>query len=187
MLNKNILFVIFLIVVIVQLFVPAKIIYDSEDILADGKEFKFRTAPIDPIDPLRGKYIFLQFKENSINVNNSNDWANGETIFVSFENDENGFAKIKSIHKEKPEATIDFVKSKITMVFQNKVTVIYPFDRYYMEETKAGKAEIIYNNSIIDTNKITYALVSVKNGNAIIKNIYIDEIPITEYIKNNNH
>lgn len=88
---------------------------------------------------------------------------------MSFENDENGFAKIKSIQKEKPETTIDFVKSKITMVFQNKVTVIYPFDRYYMEETKAGKAEIIYNNSIIDTNKITYALVSVKMEMQLLK------------------
>lgn len=181
MLNKNILFVIFLIVVIVQLFVPAKIIYDSEDILTNGKDFKFRSAPIDPIDPFRGKYIFLQFKENSFNVYNTNEWTNGETIFACIENDDNGFAKIKSILKEEPDVNSDFVKAKIAMVFQNKVTINFPFDRFYMEETKAGKAETIYNNSIIDTNKITYAIVSVKNGNALIKNIFIDEKPITEY------
>ncbi|MBK7105087.1 MAG: GDYXXLXY domain-containing protein [Ignavibacteriae bacterium] len=181
--NKKIIFSIFLLVVFVQLFVPVKIIYDSEEIISNGTEFKFRTAPIDPIDPFRGKYIFLQFKENTVNVESEKDWKIGESIFALIENDKNGFAKIKSIEKTEPLENLNFVNVKITSIFQNKIIIQYPFNRFYMEETKAGKAETIYNNSIFDTTKITYALVSIKNGNSIIQNIFVDDVPINNFLQ----
>ncbi|MFZ1289259.1 MAG: GDYXXLXY domain-containing protein [Melioribacteraceae bacterium] len=180
--NKKILFTIFFLVVIIQLFVPAKMIYDNEDVLSTGKEFKFRTAPIDPIDPFRGKYIFLQYKENIIEIENEKNWKIGETVFLILENDKNGFAKIKSVSMKFIQNNNNFVKAKIVSIFSNKLTINYPFDRFYMEETKAGKAETSYNKSLADTNKITYALVAIKNGNAVLKNIFIDDIPIKEFV-----
>ena len=54
--------ILLLLLVCLQLFVPAKMIYDHEAILNKGKVFKFKTAPVDPSDPIRGKYITLQFE-----------------------------------------------------------------------------------------------------------------------------
>lgn len=54
MTNKKTLLSVFILVAIVQLYVPAKMILDREDILDTGKEYKFKTEPIDPNDPFRG-------------------------------------------------------------------------------------------------------------------------------------
>ncbi|HMB62545.1 MAG TPA: hypothetical protein VKN36_05700, partial [Eudoraea sp.] len=59
----------------------------------------------------------------------------------------------------------------------------YPFDRFYMEESKANEAELTYRQSQRDTSKITYALVRIKNGEAVLKDVMIDGISIRELVK----
>jgi uncharacterized membrane-anchored protein len=70
-------------VVIAQLYVPLQMMFNQEDIMKTGTEFKFQTAPIDPYDPFRGKYITLFFKEREITVQNNIKWSNGETVFAT--------------------------------------------------------------------------------------------------------
>ena len=184
--NKKILLLAFILVVLAQLYIPAKMILVKESVLDTGTEYKFKTAPIDPSDPFRGKYITLSFAENTVETPNDQDWMRGETIYVSLTTDNNGFAKIKSISKGKPTDNQDFLKSKVSFVTKNgtnKVTLDYPFDRYYMEESKAYDAEQTYRQSQRDTNRITYALVSIKDGNAVLKDVMIDGISIKELVK----
>ena len=59
------IFLIFLAVVLVQLVVPAKMIFDKEVILKTGTIYKFKTQPIDPSDPFRGKYVTLNYELNT--------------------------------------------------------------------------------------------------------------------------
>lgn len=54
----------FIIITIVQWFVPGKMIWDKEAVLRKGKVFNFRTEPVDPSHPFKGRYIALSFKEN---------------------------------------------------------------------------------------------------------------------------
>lgn len=54
-----------------------------------------------------------------------------------------------------------------------------------MEETKAYEAEQAYIQSQQDTTKITYALVKIKNGNAVLKDVIIDGTSIKEIVKAN--
>ena len=65
---------VFVLVALMQLFVPANMIWSREKVLNEGKIYKFKTAPIDPNDPFRGKYISLNFEQNAIEVNNADDW-----------------------------------------------------------------------------------------------------------------
>lgn len=51
--NRKILLSVFILVAVMQLYVPGKMIFDNEDILETGIEYKFKTAPIDPSDPFR--------------------------------------------------------------------------------------------------------------------------------------
>ena len=53
MLSKKIIFPLFILVALAQLFVPAKMILDREDVLSTGTAFNFKTRPIDPTDPFR--------------------------------------------------------------------------------------------------------------------------------------
>ena len=111
--NKKILFSLFALMVLAQLLAPSQMIYDQENILANGKLFKFKTQPVDPNDPFRGKYISLSFEQNKIFVKNSTNFHEGETVFVKLKTDTNGFAKITSISKTEPAEDLDYLKLKI--------------------------------------------------------------------------
>lgn len=164
-------------------------IFDREDVLATGKEFKFRTQPIDPNDPFRGKFVSLQFSENSILIQNQIDWLNNETVFVLLTISNDGFAKIQSVSKIKPLETVDFVKAKVDYIQNSDSTwlfIEYPFTRFYMEESKAPMAEIVYNETVLDTNISTYGLVSIKDGEAVLKDVLINETSIQEIVKKRN-
>lgn len=181
MANKKLLLVTFCVVALIQLYVPAKMIFDSEDVLTTGKEFKFKTEPIDPNDPFRGKYITLRFEENHMEQLIDTNWVANQDIYVELIRDVDGYAKIKTISKTEPSNTEDYVKSKVNYYsqFNEKVVYIdYPFERYYMEETKAPDAEIAYRESARDTSQNTYALVNIKKGQAVLKDVFINEISI---------
>jgi uncharacterized membrane-anchored protein len=187
--TKNKVLIVFILVSLVQLFIPAKMIFDREDVLATGKEFKFRTQPIDPNDPFRGKFVSLQFSENSILIQNQIDWLNNETVFVLLTINNDGFAKIKSVSKIKPLETVDFVKAKVDYIQNSDSTrlfIEYPFTRFYMEESKAPMAELVYNETVVDTNIVTYGLVSIKDGEAVLKDVLINETSIVEIVKARN-
>ncbi len=177
--KKKILLLLFILVALAQLFVPAKMILDREDVLATGKEYKFNVEPVDPSDPFRGKYITLRFKDTRFNNQTDQKWTRGETAFVFFKLDANGFAIIDSVSREKPLNTTDYLKTKIR--YNNKVKFL--FDRFYMEESKAYKAEMLYKESRRDTSKVTYALVNIKNGKAVLKNVLINGVSIKELVE----
>ena len=185
MINKKISLSVFILVALVQLSVPAKMIFDREDILNNGKEYKFKTKPIDPNDPFRGKYIRLSYYEDVIEVENEADWTKGEIIYVSLTTDREGFAKIKSVSKENLVNNQDFLKTKVRYIADNgpeKLTIDYPFDRFYMEESKAYDAKLIYRKSQHDTSQIAYALVSIKDGEAVLKDVLINGVSIREIV-----
>ena len=183
--NKKIVILVFILVALVQIYVPAKIIIDRAIVLNSGKEFKFRTAPIDPSDPFRGKYIDLYFNDNSVGIQNNKDWVNGETVFVLLATDSNGFAKLTSVSKNKPSGAQDYLIAKAGYVNYNdsKLAIEFPFDRFYMEESKAFDAELAYRRISRDTNQVAYAVVNIKNGESVLKDVMIDGISIKEIVK----
>jgi len=185
MINKKTQIVLFLLVALAQLYIPAKMIWDQEDVLKNGSEYKFKTAPVDPNDPFRGKYITLSFDNNTFEVENNKDWQQGDEIYVSITNGSDGFAKIASISEEKPEHHQDYVKAKVgfAMGKGSRISIDYPFDTYYMEESKAYGAELTYQRSQLDSTQTTFALVHIKNGKAVLKDVLIDGVPIREIVK----
>lgn len=186
--SKKIMITAFILMVIIQIAVPAKMIWDKESILDSGKEFKFETEPVDPTDPFRGKYIVLSYKENSLEFETTDTWFSGENIYVILKTDEKGFSTIESVSKEKPLENVDFVKAEVEYVSGDRFKIIniaYPFDRFYMEESKAYPAEQEYRESQLDSTKTTYALVNIKNGDAVLKDVLIDGISIREIVKKN--
>lgn len=171
---------------IVQLFVPAKMIWDREVILNEGFEHKFRTAPIDPNDPFRGKYIVLRYAQNSVELEMDSEIESGSKVYVSFVKDDEGYSKIKSVSDEKPLDNENYLAAKANVYTTNdhkELTIEYPFDRYYMEESKAYDAELLYQKTQRDSNLTTYALVKIKNGGAVLSDVMINEISIRELVK----
>lgn len=181
--KKNILLTALILVAVVQISIPAKMILDRENVLKTGTEFKFRTEPVDPNDPFRGKYINLSYKQDTFRVNNKNEWAMGEVVYVALQTDKDGFAYIKSISKDVPSDNSVYVKSKLGYSEGNVLSINYPFDRFYLEESKAKDAEIEFRLNEQDTSKSTYALVQIKNGDAVLKDVLIDGVSVKELVK----
>lgn len=176
----------FILLAIIQLGLPVSMIIQKEQVLKTGKAFKFKTAPIDPYDPFRGKYITLSFEANTFTVPEESEWEYKSPVYVSLSTDESGFAKIAAVSKEKPTDTQDFVKAESWGKSFNDtlLTVNYLFDRFYMEETKAPEAEEFYREAQADTSSLAYALVRVKNGDAVVENVFINDISIKEWVEN---
>ena len=176
----------FVLMVLVQLYVPARMIFQKEHVIMDGKEFRFRTAPIDPNDPFRGKYITLSFNATEVKVQDSVDWYTGDPVFVYLTTDSAGYAIIQSLTKDQPFELDDYVNATVDYVIADTVSTVfisYPFDRFYMEESKAPAAEQIYNEAAVDTNQVAYAVVMIKSGEAVVRDVMIDGVSILDLIK----
>lgn len=182
---KKIIFGIFIIVCIVQLAVPAKMIWDKEKVISMGHEYKFRTAPVDPYDPFRGKYITLSFNAQQFTQENSDSlWQRDDDVYALLGLDSAGFAIVENILKNPPEGkniSVDYIKAKIRNAYGNQVRIDFPFTRFYMEESKAKSAEEKYwEANARNSPKEAYALVYVKEGEATLKDVLIDGVSIRE-------
>lgn len=186
---KSLLWPGFIILVIAQWLVPGQMIWRREKILAEGILYKFQSAPIDPEDPFRGRYMVLNFKEAAYITTDSTNLDYGDKIYVSFSADRKGFARISAISETKPQKP-DYLETTVAYADREKdittIGVNYPFNKFYLEEYKAPKAESIYQESVIDSTQRTYALVSILNGDAVTKDIFINDTSIHEIIRRRN-
>lgn len=183
--TKKILIIAFALTAVLQVIVPLKMIYDSEMTERHGVVYKFKTKPIDPTDPFRGKYITLSYDISSIPTKDTT-WLRNEKVYVSIAPDADGFAKVGNVTREEPENG-DYITTKVDYYYGKDLNIELPFDRYYMEESKAYEAEVAYMNYTRDTTtfKPAYALVALRNGNAVLKDVIIDGMPIKDYVLKN--
>lgn len=182
---NKLIFILFVAMCIAQWVVPGMMMYTSETVIAEGKQFKFKTEPIDPSDPFRGKYITLEFEADFILLEDSVTFRPGQKIFVTFAEDAAGFAKPVEISETEPDAeyylqtTVDYATNFRS---NHRVQFELPFNRFYLEESKAQRAEDLYREAQRDTLNIAYALVSIGAGQAVIKDVVVNGQPILELL-----
>lgn len=177
---KKYLFYLFVLVALIQLYVAASVILGREKVIRHGELHRFRTAPIDPNDPFRGKYIVLDFDSTQYKPKKKVKFETGEKVYVTLNVDKEGFSWIKSVYKKEPEhetyltATVDYV-----LDWEGKeVMIAYPFDRFYMEESKAPVAERLYFRRRRNPETVAYAEVRILNGESVLTDVKIDGVSI---------
>jgi len=183
--TSKILFPAFLILCLVQLYVPARIAFDGHTDLAHGTAYKFKTIPVDPTDPLRGKYIALQFEAAAVEIDTTRKWSVGESVYACPAIDGEGFAFIAKISRQMPEANEHYFECEIIDLPTSGESVArlqFPFNRYYMEESKAQRAEDLYRQYSQSADRILYALVFIHEGSATLRELLVDGEPLQELI-----
>ncbi|HYC84206.1 MAG TPA: GDYXXLXY domain-containing protein [Chryseosolibacter sp.] len=188
---KKYTFLFFGLMCIGQWFVPGKMIADNESTLANGKLFRFKSAPVDPTDPFRGSYIVLSFDITAINQKKGEQWKSGDHVFVSIGNDSAGFAAVKEASLTRPSTTSHYVEVALThnryRDHEGVFRIEWPFDRFYMEESKAPAAERIYDSRAReDSTQVAYAEVRVKDGTAVIEDVKINDRSVVDIVRENN-
>lgn len=187
MTTKKLIPILFFLMVSAQILVPAQMIIHQENVMSQGKIMKFKTQPVDPSDPFRGKYINLNFEADEVVLTNRKDYRESETVFAILDTDSLGYAKINALSKVKPSKSTIFLKVKIDHFNYNDSTIVnvsLPFTKFYMNEHKAQTAENLYFQSVQEIKNTTCAVVAILDGDAAIKDVLIDGIPIKKAVDN---
>lgn len=170
----------FVIVAMVQLYVPVSMVWEREQVLHEGTVYKFRVQPVDPADPFRGRYITLSFMDDVFDVDDTEGWERHQEVYVVPAKDEEGFMKIKEIVKEAPSgnnyfhATVQYTQDHRAC----QVVLDYPFNRFYMQEEKAPKAENKLRELGDDVD--CWAEVAIQHGRAVVKDVKIGGVSVSQ-------
>lgn len=199
--NKKIIFLVFALAIII---VPIYVIVSSQDVLNNGTFYKFKPQAYDPIDPFRGKYLRVNYQTN--NIPTKDDFKRGDEVFVSIGIDTLGFAFFEEAFKKAPIKG-DYLSSKViygsdliqmrseSSVFRGEsqtrntsregyvktVSINAPDNmcKYFINEDYATKAETAY----FKERDNAYIGVRILDGSARLEDIYLQGMPLMEYLK----
>jgi hypothetical protein len=180
--RSPILLALFGVVAVAQLAVPASMIAQRELTLRTGELLKFRTAPVDPYDAFRGRYVALGFTQTSVSIPEGMELRLNQKVFVLLEGDAEGFAQLKAVSLEQP-SDARYLAMPVNFVSGNTAHFRLPFDRFYMQEHLAPEAERVYLEHSRAGKRTAYIAVRVRRGHGVIENLYIEDTPIAEYVR----
>jgi uncharacterized membrane-anchored protein len=134
-----------------------------------GKEIKVKTIPVDPRSMFRGNYARLKYNLSEISVEQSSiKIRNGEVVYVSLLETENGLLEFSKASLTKPEAGT-FLRGRIqTHRFntnQKKYNVKYGIEAFFAPKEKALALE-----KDLRDGSVAVLMIS-SGGKARIKNI----------------
>jgi uncharacterized membrane-anchored protein len=158
-------------------------IWRQEQTLRTGHVFKFQTEPVDPIDAFRGRYVALRFRSERIPLNCFAEAQSHDRLYAQLAANPEGWAEIARLSRT---PTPDSFAVTVQWVADQEIHLTFPFDRYYLEEKQAPRAEEAYraNNRRNDKNQhSTYVTVRVLNGHAALENLYLDDLSIHDYLR----
>ncbi len=178
----------FILAVGLQVLVILAIIIFKLSVLSGGTEVFLRIEPVDPRDMLRGDYATFQYSSIS-NIDSyiarEQQIRNGDTVYVVLY--QNGqYWTARTMQKTKPDEGEIFLKGKVAsggeevqsdiMPYQQfnrsgaRFHVVYGIEEYFIPEGK-GRGFSLWDK------EAGARVVVDDNGNAVLKQIYINEKP----------
>lgn len=166
-------------VALAQLAVPVSMILGLERTLREGTVWRFRTAPVDPADAFRGRYVALGFEETRAPLAAGQEVGRGDRVWVELRRDAEGFAVLGPAWAARPPAR-DVLRLRVAWVetasTPQAVHLDLPFDRLYLEESAAPRAEQAYRESQRggDARRPAWAVVRVRDGRAALEDVLVE-------------
>ena len=171
--------IVLMLAALAQLAVPSSLIWKREQTLRHGSVWKFRTAPVDPVDAFRGRYVALEFEAEGQEISPPPDARIEQTVYITLRQNPEGFAEIDQVLPARP-AGDDFIEA----VLAGK-TISLPFDKYWVTERDAPAAEAAYRAQSRPEKRNAFVTVRVFRGDAALEQLYLDGLPLGEYLRAN--
>jgi hypothetical protein len=149
--------------------------------VADGQAFKFRTAPVDPYDAFRGRCVWLRIEQNSLPVPAGVQWTRGQEVFAVIETGTNGFSRLGELRGTRPDDR-PYLTVRVNRIAGPTAYLLVPLDRFYIQESLAPAAEKAYREHSRTSGRDAYITVRVRDGLGVIENLWIDGVPIHEFV-----
>jgi uncharacterized membrane-anchored protein len=169
------------VVALAQLAVPAAMVWQRELTLKHGRVWKFRTAPVDPVDVIRGRYIALRFAAEEFTAPSKFE-AGDNSVYAVLKEGTDGFAEIDHLTTETVR-TDDAVPVDSVWWYNGKQQVRFPFNKFWIAEVNAAAAERAYVENNRRDNQNAYVTVRVHDGDAALDQLYIDNEPLPDYLR----
>jgi uncharacterized membrane-anchored protein len=172
----------FIVLALVQAAVPLAMIARRESVYSQGTSYKFKTAPVDPYDAFRGRYVALRVEAQEVSVPAGVELHPRQTVYVRLETDDAGFGRVAEVWGLPPRHT-PYAIAKVAYLTSKGVAVQLPIDRYYMEETAAQRAERMYAESVRTSPQDSYCIVKVKDGMMLVEGVYIGGVRLEDAVR----
>lgn len=198
---KILLIIAFVVVAIAQLLVPYRMISHEAEFANSGNEFIFKVSNSGQRYSIRGNHIWLRFEADKVPIKDKNMWENSQSVFVTFERDSLGMARIADVSKNKPENNDNWIKAKAFLRFESKnidslktrrfvnvrdsshLYLTYPFQNFNIGDANPKEKEKIFlktmNNSFSD---ITLR-VKIRQNQFLVGELTADTLSFREYVK----
>src|SRR5260370_40768672 len=139
---KMLRILIFGVVALAQLAVPATMVWQRDQTLKQGRIWKFRTAPVDPVDVIRGRYIALRFTAEEFAAPAKFE-AGNKPVYAVLKQGTDGFAEIDHLTTE-AAGTNNAVPGESGWWGGGKQQERFPFNKFWVAETKPTATEPAY-------------------------------------------
>jgi len=181
---------VFALVCLAQLAVPGSLIVKHERTRTAGNVWRFQTAPVDPADPFRGRYVRLDFavtREPVPLADPTLAWFEmNRRVYAELAVGKDGYAHLVKVHEARPAGAdyIDVFAQYVAPPRENEAPrppalfVRVPFDRYYLPEERAPEVEREYWEASRKARDRTYAEVRVRDGHAVLTRLVLDGKPV---------
>jgi uncharacterized membrane-anchored protein len=170
--SRSVLWVVFAATCAAQLAFARGSLWRGETTLRSGAVYRFLTAPVDPVDPFRGRYVRLAFQPALVPVAGGAELSAGDTAYVELGVDEEGFGELVRAHGSPPAA--DHLALAVHGASESLVTVQLPFERFYAEE---GRAMQIDRERWRAGGRFAVT-VRVKDGHGVVESLALGEAPV---------
>jgi uncharacterized membrane-anchored protein len=176
--NRRLLFTIALIGLAAQFGIMGHMILRRELTLRYGRVCRFLTAPVDPYDAFRGRYVALDIAEANRALCDR-EYARGERIYAVIGTGTNGLSVIERL-APRPDAEAVCIKARVLSCWEEdrrlpagnyRVRYALPFDRFYMDEKLAPEAEKAYRDTNVRGRQEGVVVVRVWRGLGVIEDL----------------
>jgi len=186
--SRTLRFGLFVVVALAQLAVAGGAIVKSELALRTGEAFRFRIQPVDPVDAFRGRYVAIRFAVDRAPAADDLNVKPGKQVFLPIEIDADGYAVFGEANAEKPTSG-PYLRLRVGGIYPDEdgarfVWVSMPFRRYYMDEDLAPDAGRAVWGGRRGQREASVG-VRVRKGVGVIEELYIDDVPIHQWLVEN--
>lgn len=180
---KLISWVLFGVLCVAQLGVIVFQIASYERILKEGEVFYFKVLPLDPYDAFRGRYVSLRFENVNKAPLSEGEADNGQSKGYAILEHRDSIDAIKEVRFTKPSSG-SFLEVDVNFINHDKsgqksTNISLPFERFYMREEIAPKAEQVMR---VRSGVTVNAKLRVLNGKGVIEELMVGEISLSQFV-----
>jgi len=185
MINKKYILYIFIFVMVLQYLVPAHMVYENEKILKYGSKFIIKAKSIGPYYNSSGRFIKVYAEPEYFDVAKDFKVPINRNIYLLIKKDDEKLSYFSGFSLKRPSSHTGWIRAKIKYSLNKKLYYSLPFDKYYINEDDAKELKRFFDRSLLIKNKDGTIGIKVLDGRAIVCGVFIKDIPIIKYMKDN--